>query len=1078
MARRRDSGDDNDFNIFNSNESIERQTAQWRKASEDVINHTVNYFESRLSRMNANLKKELGDPGKQSGITASLIQKKLKEQQGQSSQGSGSIKDNFINNIINQVGTGSKWDPNKSFMRTAGKELVGLLERSFSIYITKPITSAISDMSSAYESSFSEIAGRMGSDNRKATYNIMKSAVSQLNNSAAKTAVNANKELIPELRNVAARGWKGNEAVSTALTNSIDRKIMPWLDSSTEAWNNLQFNLSDTQMKTLKSQQLILQETQSGNRLLQTGVINSLMTDISPLLSNIDFNTVDVTKSLPEQAQAYMQSLVDKGKYSPQQAYEEVRKILNIYKDPASGFRSGDAYSVLASQAAYQGGDFRDIVESTLPVDQMLANMGLDSSIAAPGLGGSTATGITRPEAFGAREAAILGTDWELTSGASAEAYDNLADNVSQYVTATQAHDNWMQNTTTDLTYGLNNIAHGTDVLPDILSTVQNIASALIMGKIGKYVLGKYAPELLKTTGKTGGLAAGLAKGGSAMAKTAGVELTGGAAKLLGGATVAGGGLLVSKGISTAYDTAKNWDTSSTNDKLAGGFSSLGMIGGGGMAVAAGLGLASGPVGWVGLIIGGLAYAGKKVYDFANKLDENGEKVEKDLGTLSNQYLESNKNIAQSAQDIVEGLSDSNNSLEAENKARKFLVDNGILTEEDANKKHIDELKKLTVAYMNAKAAFKPKELEKSEKATAKLVSDYSKQYGKKQSEALSGALLTQYSTLQQDIMDTKLSEDSPYTYRQLLNDPNYADDPFSVGKLEVDEESGKFKTESANSLIDYIDAAASALTLAGKESDAESLLGQIYSDTSKKILRTDLSPADLYKAATDVTDHYGLSDKSASLAGSAANLDFGDIGMSPEKYGSLATQYTSLLESIYEEMATYNTAEGETKTTEAKKIAKLFKQAHDIELPKDAKATIKNAGVGSLINDLFTEIRDLNLKDLEGIKSFAVGTPYVNEDQLAQIHKGEAIIPAEQNKSRLRSMLGISSSEVSQTKVSSTEIVNAIQSQTSTLKQAIDLIISTIGNLQPAGVSYDTRHVGNDLSRMNSTYGNTRNLS
>lgn len=1076
MARRRDSGDDNDFNIFNSNESIERQTAQWRKASEDVINHTVNYFESRLSRMNANLKKELGDPGKQSGITASLIQKKLKEQQGQSSQGSGSIKDNFINNLINQVGTGGKWDPNKSFMRTAGKELVGLLERSFSTYITKPITSAISDMSSAYESSFSEIAGRMGSDNRKATYNIMKSAVSQLNNSAAKTAVNANKELIPELRNVAARGWKGNEAVSTALTNSIDRKIMPWLDSSTEAWNNLQFNLSDTQMKTLKSQQLILQETQSGNRLLQTGVINSLMTDISPLLSNIDFNTVDVTKSLPEQAQAYMQSLVDKGKYSPQQAYEEVRKILNIYKDPASGFRSGDAYGVLASQAAYQGGDFRDIVESTLPLDQMLASMGLESSIAAPGIGGSTATGITRPEAFGAREAAIQGTDWELTSGASAEAYDNLADNVSQYVTATQAHDNWMQNTTTDLTYGLNNIAHGTDVLPDILSTVQNIASALIMGKIGKYVLGKYAPELLKTAGKTGGLATGLAKGGSAMAKTAGVGLTGSAAKLLGGATVAGGGFFVSKGISTAYDTAKNWDKSSTGDKWAGGLSSAGMIGGGGMAVAAGLGLASGPVGWAGLLIGGLAYAGKKVYDFANKLDENGEKVEKDLDTLSKQYLESNKNIKQSAQDIVKGLSDSNNSLEAANAARKFLVDNGILTEEDANKKHIDELKKLTVAYMNAKSSFKTKEQQETEHAAAKLSSDYSKNYTKKQAEQLSGALSTQYSKLQKSWLNT-VDTGTHKTYEQLAKDlPGY--DPFSGSYLYTDEKTGRFTNADANSLLDYIESSASALELSGNSDNAKSLLERIYSNVSAKTLRTDISPSELNQIALDVTERYGLSDESAVSAGGAANFEFEDIGITPEAYNSLTTQYSALLSSIFEKKADYHHAKGDAKTEKAKEIAKLFVQAHNVQLSDEDKADMKKAGLGPTVGLLFDEIKELGLEDLKGIKSFAVGTPYVNEDQLAQIHKGEAIIPAEQNKSRLRSMLGISSSEVSQTKVSSTEIVNAIQSQTSTLKQAIDLIISTIGNLQPAGVSYDTRHVGNDLSRMNSTYGNTRNLS
>ncbi len=1061
MARRRDSGDDNDFNIFNSNESIERQTAQWRKASEDVINHTVNYFESRLSRMNANLKKELGDPGKQSGITASLIQKKLKEQQGQSSQGSGSIKDNFINNIINQVGTGSKWDPNKSFMRTAGKELVGLLERSFSTYITKPITSAISDMSSAYESSFSEIAGRMGSDNRKATYNIMKSAVSQLNNSAAKTAVNANKELIPELRNVAARGWKGNEAVSTALTNSIDRKIMPWLDSSTEAWNNLQFNLSDTQMKTLKSQQLILQETQSGNRLLQTGVINSLMTDISPLLSNIDFNTVDVTKSLPEQAQAYMQSLVDNANYSPQQAYEEVRKILNIYKDPASGFRSGDAYGVLASQAAYAGGDFKDIVESTLPLDQMLASMDREASIAAPGLGGSTATGITRSEAFGAREAAILGTDWELTSGASAEAYDNLADNVSQYVTATQAHDNWMQNTTTDLTYGLNNIAHGTDVLPDILSTVQNIASALIMGKIGKYVLGKYAPELLKTAGKTGGLTAGLAKGGAAMAETAGVGLTGSAAKLLGGATVAGGGLLVSKGISTAYDTAKNWGTSSTGDKVAGGLSSLGMIGGGGMAVAAGLGLASGPVGWAGLLIGGLAYAGKKVYDFATKLEESGEQLKTDVTTMSDSYNEQASKFKSSSLSIIESLSKSNVSVEDENKARKFLVDEGLLTSNEAQQKNAEELRKLTVAYMNATKDFTSDEYKEALDRAADISSDELKEANEKVSTELSSKYLESWEGAQKALEDKM-----PWWKSGLKRDA------FRTENIKTDE--GTIIPEAqqvydyASLLVEYMKNSSDEATKA-KGAEYENKL------SSKSVTLS---------AISEIVD---TAEKSVSL--SSQQTAAVSSGIMPERIEvptaeEINIDKDSYMESMKKLEDTANKYSKSPSEALANNALTYFNEMHNNPLSQESKSYIlgdakKDGTMAKKLDDFQTAIKS-NYKDI-GDKlpaSYAVGTPYVNEDQLAQIHKGEAIIPAEQNKSRLRSMLGISSSEVSQTKVSSTEIVNAIQSQTTTLKQAIDLIITTLGNLQPAGVSYDTRHVGNDLSRMNSTYGNTRNLS
>lgn len=1052
MARRRDSGDDNDFNIFNSNESIERQTAQWRKASEDVINHTVNYFESRLSRMNANLKKELGDPGKQSGITASLIQKKLKEQQGQPSQGSGSIKDNFINNLINQVGTGNKWDPNKSFMRTAGKELVGLLERSFSTYITKPITSAISDMSSAYESSFSEIAGRMGSNNRKATYNIMKSAVSQLNNSAAKTAVNANKELIPELRNVAARGWKGNEAVSTALTNSIDRKIMPWLDSSTEAWSNLQFNLSDTQMKTLKSQQLILQETQSGNRLLQTGVINQMMTDIAPVLSNIDFNTLETDK-LPVQMQNYMQSLVENG-YDTQTAYEEARKIMQIYKDPTAGFRNGDAYSVLASQAAYEGGDFKDIAESTLQLDEMLSKLGRDAGIAAYALGGSTASGVNRAEAYGQRSAAIRGTEWDKASDATAGDYDNLANNVSQYVTATQAHDNWMQNTATEWAYFMNKIAHGTELIPDILSTLGSIASALIMGKIGKYVLGKYAPELLKTAGKTGGLAAGLAKGGSAMAKTAGVGLTGNAAKLLGGATVAGGGFFVSKGISTAYDTAKNWDKSSTGDKWAGGLSSAGMIGGGGMAVAAGLGLASGPVGWAGLLIAGAAYAGKKLYDFATDMSESDKKIAEASKSVSDTYQQQISKVNDSAKSVIDMLSDGEVTLEDENTARKFLVDNGILTSTEAQQQNSDQLKALTQAYLRATNDFETKEDKNAKKTAQEEASNLVAQSGQALVDAAKDVQnMYKDDTIAKAVKGYKKSGLSEESAKQ------QAEAQWEMGELDITGGKGE---DSAQ--IKLLQSLAGQINDPKKKAAAQDKIKK-YSEEGMTGMEFgsefEILKAQLGTAATAQAFNY-----TEGLEG----IDLSKI-WSEQRAGTATESYRLLARSL---VSAYDMYSSSGSSAELSNMLSIVQKMSEFDLPQTSKDNIK-----SDYSDVTPAYNILKNEKMKGLpKSYSVGTPYVNEDQLARIHKGEAIIPAEQNKSRLRSMLGISSSEVSQTKVSSTEIVNAIQSQTSTLKQAIDLIISTIGNLQPAGVSYDTRHVGNDLSRMNSTYGNTRNLS
>lgn len=1072
MARR-NSGDDADFNIFNSNESIERQTAQWEKAAKDVTNHVIDYMESRLSRMNANLKKELGTSNNSASSAQSLLAQTIATKRKQATDQSNSTKssgwkESFMANVAAQSGKGEKFDPNRSFMKTAGKELVGLLEKAFSIYIARPITTAISDMASAYESNFTDIAGRMGTD-RKTTANLMQGAVKQLNASAYKNAINANKELIPELKAVAAKGWQGSEAISVALTNSVDKKIMPWLDSSTEAWSNLQFNLKDGQLKTLKSQQLLLQESQTGNRLLQSGVINSMMSDIAPILSNIDFNTMETDKLAP-QMQAYMESLTERG-YTPQEAYEEARKIMQIYKDPASGFREGNAYGVLASEAAYLGGDFEDIAKATRNLDEMLGNLGNNASIAAPILGGTTATGINRSEAFSQRSDAIQNTDWDKYTSATASEYDKAVRNANEKVTATTEWDNRLQNMTTQLLYPLNKIAHGVDILDGIAKAIGGIVGGVITSKIGKSVLSKFAPDLLKQGSK----ASFMSKGASLLSKastmfpgveagTGGIAATGslsatlssigGGSAVLGGAAslaplaagAAVGGYGIKSGIS---DISEGAHKARGIASIAGGTAAtVGGLGVAGGMLAAGAANAWNPVGW-GLLLGGAVTVGVTALSrYSDSLNQADEQAKKRYQSLAAQTIAEVKERQKTMQQLAAIASDSSASEEELNNIRSQLVKDGLLSEVDAMKLSQKQLAELTKSYMIASNQFAKKD-ENWDKFSEKHVSGVAKDLQNSVEEALLGTGDdSKESIIEKAVAEARKGVDE--SQWSVFEHENIADTTYG-SKL-------KLYAESLVEQLETVDAKKGAK--ARKYIEGDTFTSYDLTEIIKLVNKN--KNIDLETAQTTALQYSRLDNEVAyqSTQSLSNNLNAAK---------TIAHQI-ELLKASYD---------ADPSEDIANKLISQYQSLSELHLDSESKEKLNE--VYPLVpqtKSLLESVKDDSGNSKYTVPSYNVGSDFISHDQLAQVHKGEAIIPPNENKARLRSMLGISSTEVAQTKISSEDIVNAIQSQTNTLKQALDNVISAITSMRASGgVGYNTRQVGTDLSKMNPVYGNTRNL-
>lgn len=404
---------------------------------------------------------------------------------------------------------------------------------------TDTLTQGVSNYLSAYESNFNNIAARMGTY-RDETYQNIKS----INQSVIATnnqTVNLTKDLLPAMAKVAEQGLLGESALNKATSDALDKKIVPWLETSSEAYVNMAVNMSDSDMMIWKSMQIQLQETQAGNRLLQTGVINSLTSELEPLLRNIDFNTGG-SANLAAESQALMASMVESG-MSTKDAYEYVSKLANVAKDEYGAYTSGDPMQILAAQGFTQGkslGEVSDQLRDTIGV--MLKNA--DSNIDVGAIAHKMA--ITLPAYT--KEVADLwyeGTgNWQqMMLDVNDEAYRQRSEDSAQFVTTTEATKNAMENISANALQWVAAIPMGADFFPITINLLKGILGSLVADKIlgvtggslGKEGATGLFKELLKKTkgfsGGTGGATTSvLSKGLSAGKAVATNPLTWGAA--------------------------------------------------------------------------------------------------------------------------------------------------------------------------------------------------------------------------------------------------------------------------------------------------------------------------------------------------------------------------------------------------------------------------------------------------------------------------------------------------------------------------------------------------------------------
>lgn len=779
MARNR-SGDDDSYFHLSPRENLEEQARIAQEMAEQILDYIDRRGRDIGSRMANNLNQH--ESRANHGLAAAYNRARNNSQSGQGEK----ISTNFIKSILNQTGKGDKFDVNwKSVGLNIGKEVAGVLTDAFATYLTKPIDQGLKDMSSAYEANFTEIAGRMGTM-RQDTYATMKNAVAQLNDSQYKNAVNANKELIPALTAATQKGFKEQEAISVALTNSVDKKIMPWLDTASDDWVNIQYNLSTGMQNTLKAQQLLLQETRSGNRLLQSGVINQLTSDIAPILTNIDYNTMD-TEKLGPQMQALMQYYTDSG-YDPQQAYKAAQDALKAYRNPGELLQSDKASDILKGRAALFGGDITDILQAENTLVQQIGNASnhYASYVMGQTWGIDSYNGGTRVEDYRQR-ARAAGTYLDDPQGyidsymkANEGTYTSIMQKAVEKVTHTAEWDNRLQNSTTEMAYWLNKVPHGMDTLESIKGHVWNILKLIGGALVGKAVTklagnmlggGGGSNPLMNMLGGGGGGASRMAGNAVAREMARGVVSQGGTAGLASGAslgtaltsvgsslgagtsiggTLAGAGVVAAPlavgGAIGAYGIKSGIDDIKSGDNKARGIAS---IAGGAAAAAGGIGVAGGmlaagaanawnPVGWGLLIAGAVTVGATAIHRAATagtKLTK--EAVETYSKTLTDAAKTEAKERKATTKEIILSLKDGNATQEDLQNARSLLVESGMITQEEAQKASTEQLKALTTSYLQACDVFNSKKAEAARDKATELAKEDAVDQDKKQIEAL-----------------------------------------------------------------------------------------------------------------------------------------------------------------------------------------------------------------------------------------------------------------------------------------------------------------------------------------------------
>lgn len=913
-------------------------------------------------------------------------------------------------NIISDVKTGKKIG--ESIGTTIGTFIVKTVNKLSDIYIFDQLRSGITDLSNTYEQNFTSIAGYSGSDSRNANHNFIKGVLEEINaNDYTRYGLNFSTEVFPEITNAVKEGFMGEEAQEIAISNAIDKKIMPWLDTSSETWTQLQFNLSDDKLQSIKGQQLLLQETREGNRLLQSGVIESIQNSLLPSMDNIVANTTEVDDLNEEMQQKYMYLTEDLG-YSKQEAMKAINKEVEAYQNPYKALTSGDVGDKLLALDNLNGTDMMGSFARSMYGSGWVGS-GAFAELTGIATGGETKT--ERPlYAYGGMEEGQK--KYESTVGANLtdeqlkNIYQTKKSNLAENVTATQAYDNNFQNITAETVFDWNNGAHGMDIMSLMLDNIiaikewlftkaTNELSDLFSNFLGNFLGNKAGGRNtssivdsvtnLTKSSKLGKLA-GFNSSGMGIALNTGVALAGTALTYKGIKDYKENDQIVKDDSATQYDK----DAAGVKRGLSAATAGLGAtaaVAGGTAAVTGALGVggtlgaigaAAGPVGWAALGLGAIALGAKKIYDITTDIGGAADQIKEEYDQQRDAIMASTRTNISTLTGILGELQSGVLDEEELQEKRNELIQSGILSQADEEKARTanqEQLEELTKSYANAAKEFNKEIARDFNKYNVETQAWSNDMWGglEKGLQAFNDGYDPLHGIYRTEDFNKVANEVFTHVYTDLENKDYSSLDKESQKTLD------NLKEFFENGSLD--------------ESEVNKIVDEGFFDSV--LQSTDVSPETVELIYTVLKDMASTNE--------AAKVIVEDYMKTDHKYYD-PEETTKALELL-------NKAQTATNTDSAIEYLEEFKQA------------------GYKLSDYSDQKSELSTKwgtsiDLKGYKSGTSFVPYDN--MIAELHYGERVLTNPENKEYTENQLS-GNNGISTIQIGLQDIVSAIQQQT-----------------------------------------------
>lgn len=936
-----------------------------------------------------------------------------------------------LTGIVNDVNSSSNSDSNSqesllpsttedkkvNVLKDIGNEFLSAAKKAIG-EITDILKSGITNYESAYENSFTQISTRMDT-NYADTRKYYADEIGKVYDNNMQSVINISSDLIPAMQAVAQQGLKGDTALAKAYGDATANILMPWLETNSEAFVNLSANLSEQNINSLKGQQLQLQETQSGNRLLQSGVINSLTNELAPLLTNIDLNTGGAD-NLSAEYTAVMEQLVNQG-MSTSDAYAQVQTMIksdkNLYDAISSGSTSERMYAAnringMDSASSYV--DMTNTVKDIMNSASGEAERGAVKSV----LGYETPGDWT--ETY--NQTGIIDTDSlkesiekYSNSDEALNAYNQMLANSEESLTATKKFTNKLENSTASTAgYWITSIPLGSKWFTIVMGLLSGILGATVFNKGTLSNLSNNLGSKLLNTKFLSGLSSKISSAGTAGASGTIKGALSTAGSYAAGAAAPGAvGLL---GVGLAGIGVKNLAEASNKSKTASSSESGALTGqkiGSGLAIGGGLtaagasvagisagisaagagagalgaataGLAAIPgVGWAALAVAGLGVGIAKVSKHFSELD----KGINEINDSFDKTAETLKQERETRLDQIDSLKDSFKEAETTEEKRQILVEEGVVTQEEASKMTSTALENTMKEYTKTS-----RNIEKGSKAGEKAYENlqkYSKEKLEDEKKQGSEDIIKALGDLSDSDATSKLEE---------MGLDNYISKGLGKGKYSASElaEMAKSDPEKLNKLLN-------------KNQGLFGWNGSYMDSLDTDDLNTVYSNLGIDKTVTTATE----SAETASEIQDAIDTLKGVKKSKSKPTGNNLTEY---------------------------------RKAREFLLQSDTQELLDESGITgfdtSTINSTYPK--------------YASGNPYVVSDQLAYIHQGEAVLTKEQNKkyrnvatsipvlnSVINGLFNKTNSSVSSSSDSSNSASDIISNMNSGINKLIDAILS-----------------------------------